>query len=105
MRMVAMLVLAALVAAATPAPERRFVDEPVHENALAGRFTAPSDGGRHPAVIILGGFEGSAPGESLCLALQGYAAFEVAYFGAPPLPRSADKIPVELVSRAFDWLL
>jgi dienelactone hydrolase len=103
--MLAPLALAALLAAASPSPERRFVDEPVHENALVGNFAAPADGGRHPAIIVLGGFEGEAPGEAYGLALQGYSAFSLAYFGAPPLPRSADKIPVEIVSRAIDWLL
>jgi dienelactone hydrolase len=102
--MVAVLALAALVAAASPSPERRFVDEPVHENALVGDFAAPADGGRHPALIVLGGFGGGTPGEAYSLALQGYAAFAVAYFGTAPLPRTADKVPVETVSRAIDWL-
>jgi dienelactone hydrolase len=102
--MVAALALAALLAAASPPPGRRFVDEPVHENALVGNFAAPSDGGRHPALIVLGGFEGGIPDEAYSLALQGYAVFGVAYFGAAPLPPSADKIPVETVSRAIDWL-
>src|SRR5665213_3430402 len=105
--MIAALVLAALVAAAspTPSPERRFVDRPVRENALVGEFSAPADGGRHPALIVLGGFEGDVvPGEAYGLALQGYSAFAVAYFGKSPLPNAADKVPVETVSRAIDWL-
>jgi dienelactone hydrolase len=105
--MIAALVLAAMVAAAspTPSPERRFVDRPVRENALVGEFSAPADGGRHPALIVLGGFEGDVvPGEAYGLALQGYSAFAVAYFGKSPLPNAADKVPVETVSRAIDWL-
>jgi dienelactone hydrolase len=103
--MLAALVLSAVVAAATPVPRPgEPVEIPVHENALVGEFAAPPDTARHPAVIVLGGIEGGIPSESFGFARQGYAAFSVAYFGAAPLPNVIERIPVERVSRAIDWL-
>jgi dienelactone hydrolase len=104
--MFAALALAAvLAAAATPAPRPGAPFEiPVHENALVGEYAAPPDTARHPAVIVLGGMEGGVPGESFGFARQGYAALSVAYFGADPLPKAIERIPVERVSRAIDWL-
>ena len=102
--MVALLALAVGLAVA-PSPEPRLLIEPIHENALVGDFAAPADGGRHPTVIIIGGFEGNTGGDATSLAIHGYSAFALAYFGGPSLPRSADQIPVELVSRAIDWVL
>lgn len=103
--MFAALALSALLGAATPAPHP---GEPtvrdVHENALVGRFIAPRDAVKQPAVIVLGGFEGGIPGDAFTFARQGYATFAMAYFGTPPLPRATDEIPVESVSRAVDWL-
>jgi dienelactone hydrolase len=104
--MIAALVLAVLLAPATPVPRPGgLIIEQIRENALVGEFTAPREGVRGPAVIVLGGFEGGIPGEGFSLAQRGYAAFSVAYFGIEPLPRAADLIPVESVSRALDWLL
>jgi dienelactone hydrolase len=105
--MLAALALSALIAAAaTPAPRPgEPVSEQVHDNALVGEFVAPPDVARHPAVIVLGGFDGGVPTEAYGLARQGYAAFSVAYFNAPPLPKEADQVPVERVSRAIDYLL
>ncbi|MDB5069513.1 MAG: hydrolase of the alpha/beta superfamily [Candidatus Eremiobacteraeota bacterium] len=112
--MLAAFALAAvLAAAATPAPRWAApqalrpgepVEIQVHENALVGEYAAPGDTARHPAVIVLGGIEGGIPGESFGFARQGYAAFSVAYFGADPLPKVIERIPVERVSRAIDWL-
>lgn len=104
--MLAALALAAvLAAAAVPAPRPgEPLDIQVHENSLVGEYAAPADTARHPAVIVLGGIEGGIPNESFGFALAGYAAFSVAYFGAAPLPNAIERIPVERVSRAVDWL-
>lgn len=103
--MLAALALSALLGAATPPPHPGApVEHAVHENSLVGDFIIPRDAVRQPAVILLGGFEGGIPGDAFTFARQGYAAFAVAYYGTPPLPRSADQIPLETVSRAVDWL-
>jgi dienelactone hydrolase len=104
--MIAALALSALLGAA-PTPQPR-PGEPirreVHENSLVGEFIVPRDDVRQPAVIVLGGFECGVPGDGFTFAHQGYATFSMAYCGAQPLPRAAEEIPVESVSRAVDWL-
>jgi dienelactone hydrolase len=107
--MFAALVLSALVAAApTPRPPTprpgEAIYEQVHENALVGEFAALPHASRQPALIVLGGLEGGIPEDGLGLARQGYATFAVAYFGAPPLGKVVDRVPLETVSRALDYL-
>jgi uncharacterized protein len=104
--MIAALALTALLGAATPQPRPgEPIRHEVHENSLVGEFVVPRESVKQPAVILLGGFEGGVPGDAYTFAHQGYAAFAVAYFGTQPLPRAADEIPVETVSRAVDWLV
>jgi dienelactone hydrolase len=102
--MIAALAFSALLAATPPPRPGEPLEEQVHQNALVGEFAAPREGVRQPAVIVLGGFAGGVPGDAFGFAQAGYAAFAVAYFGAAPLPRAADLIPVETVSRAVDYL-
>lgn len=103
--MIAALVLATLVAAASPEPHPGApIEVEVHQNSLVGEFARPPDPGRHAAIIVLGGFNGGVPSEDFAFAELGYSALALAYFGAPPLPRGIDQIPVETVSHAIDWL-
>ncbi len=103
--MIAALVLATLVAAASPEPHPGApVEEEVHQNSLVGDFARPPDPGRHAAVIVVGGFTGGIPNEAFSFAELGYSSLSLAYFGVAPLPKAIDQIPVETVSRAIDWL-
>jgi dienelactone hydrolase len=102
--MMAMLAFTALLAATPAARPGEPRAEQVHENALVGELITPREGVRQPAVIVLGGFDGGIPGDAFGFARSGYAAFAVAYFGAAPLPRAPDLIPVETISRAVDYL-
>jgi dienelactone hydrolase len=72
---------------------------------FAGAFYAPYGGRKLPAVIVLGGSEGGIPREQAALlASHGYAALALAYFGLPPLPNELDRVPVETVGKALQWL-
>jgi len=104
--MIAALALATLVAAAaTPVPHPGApVEEQVHQNRLVGEFAHPPDPGKHAGVIVVGGFGGGIPDEAFDFAREGYAALAVAYFGTPPLPQAIDRIPVETVTNAIDWM-
>jgi dienelactone hydrolase len=103
--MIAALVLATLVAAASPEPRPGApIEVEVHQNSLVGAFAHPPDPGRHAAVIVLGGLDGGIPSEDFAFAELGYSALALAYFGTPPLPKGIDQIPVETVSHAIDWL-
>jgi dienelactone hydrolase len=70
-----------------------------------GKFYAPADGKRHPAVILIGGSEGGIPKHNVAkLTGEGYAVLALAYFGVDGLPKHLVSIPVETVSHGLDWL-
>jgi dienelactone hydrolase len=80
---------------------------PVREAGLVGTFFEPSDGGRHPAFLVLSGSGGGIPpaiGPAGGLASRGYAVLALAYFGVDPLPRVLSNIPLEYFGNAFRWL-
>lgn len=66
------------------------------------------DPGPHAAVLLLGGSEGGLGGGThhMALALQkeGFAVFQLAYFGAPGQTDALERIPLELFDRGLDWL-
>lgn len=71
--------------------------------SFEGTVCTPVTGGKHPAIVLLGGSEG---GDMLRYAAprfaeEGYVAASVAYFGAPGLPQSLENIPVETVGNAI----
>ena len=94
--------LSLLLAAASPTPRP---GEPiyteVHEHTLVGELSVLPDPARHPAVIVLD--EAGVP-QTGTLTNEGYATLMLAYYGVPPLPRTLDRVPVETVSRAVDYL-
>jgi pimeloyl-ACP methyl ester carboxylesterase len=77
----------------------------VEEEGLVGTLFCPSTPGPHPAVITLGGAGGGlSEGGAKTLALEGFAALALAYFGVDPLPRELVEIPLEYFGRAITWL-
>ncbi|HEY3562222.1 MAG TPA: acyl-CoA thioesterase/bile acid-CoA:amino acid N-acyltransferase family protein, partial [Kribbella sp.] len=74
---------------------------------LTGAYVVPKpDGGRHPAVLLLGGSEGGVPSESTAdlLASHGYPVLRLAYFRAPGRPYDLRNIPIEYFASAARWL-
>ncbi|RZQ63940.1 acyl-CoA thioester hydrolase/BAAT C-terminal domain-containing protein [Amycolatopsis suaedae] len=81
------------------------VTVPVSRPGLVGVLCAPDAPGPHPAVLVVGGSEGSVPEfAARALAGEGFAALAVAYFGTGPLPPDLVEIPVEYFTAAVDWL-
>jgi dienelactone hydrolase len=87
------------------------VQEDVHADGLVGRyFHRGAEPG--PAIVVLGGAEGGLIFADLIgpqLAARGYAVLGVAYFAPAAnavagLPTALNRIPVELLERARDWL-
>lgn len=79
---------------------------PVRAGGLVGTFYEPPDGGRHPALLVLGGSEGGIPrvaGPSGGFASRGYAVLALAYFGVEGLPGTLSNIPLEY-GTAINWL-
>ena len=87
------------------------VQEEVRTDGLVGRYFHRG-GTREPAVVVLGGAEGGLIFADLIgpqLAARGYAVLGVAYFAPAAnaiagLPTALNRIPVELLERAREWL-
>jgi dienelactone hydrolase len=80
---------------------------PVHTDGLVGMFYEPPGGGRHPAMIVLGGSEGGIPrpvAHAGGLASRGYPVLALAYFGVEGLPGMLSNIPLEYFGTAINWL-
>ncbi len=80
---------------------------PVHADGLVGALYEPSEPGRHPTMLVLGGSEGGIPraaGHAGGLASRGYTALALAYFNAENLPRALSNIPLEYFGKALRWL-
>lgn len=100
MMIFAMALLAAVETTPAPAPSC------APAVGFTGTLCTPATAGKHPAIILLGGSEG---GDSMArnapdYAKSGYVAASVAYFGAPGLPQSLIRIPVETVGAALSAL-
>jgi len=98
-------------AAAVPpaaATASQAVPRAVSVDGFVGLFYPPAaSGGRHPAMLVLGGSEGGLTGATVLgapLAKVGYAVLGVAYFGAPGLPANLQDVPLEQLDRAIAWL-
>jgi dienelactone hydrolase len=93
---------------------RRMVGEGVstveltaRRNGLAAHYWTGPSGARLPtAVLALGGSEGGYGNglQAQLLASHGYPVLQLAYFGAPGLPRELRSIPLEYLARALRWL-
>jgi dienelactone hydrolase len=70
---------------------------------FVGTICGPIAGGRHPAVIVLGGWPG---GDTMIetarqLGARGYVAASVAYFATPGTQPTLVAVPVEIVGRVL----
>ena len=74
---------------------------------VKGNLFVPTAGGRHAAVLVLGGSEGGnawARSVAAALSAQGYVAFAESYFKAPGLPDKLQEIPLERFRAGIDLL-
>jgi dienelactone hydrolase len=80
---------------------------PVHQRGVSGLFARPAGPGPFPAVVAFTGSSGglgAAAAWAPVLASHGFATLAMAYFGAPGLPERLERIEVEVVERAVEWL-
>ncbi|HWS63404.1 MAG TPA: acyl-CoA thioesterase/bile acid-CoA:amino acid N-acyltransferase family protein [Steroidobacteraceae bacterium] len=74
-------------------------------DGLVGILFLPPGEGPHPSVLILhGGGGGMDEYSGAMLASRGYAAFNLAYFSEPGLPRGLVNIPLEYFEHAIRWM-
>ncbi len=61
-----------------------------------------------PAILLLGGSEGSlgtaARRDALALREEGYHVLQISYYRAPGQPENLEMIPLETFDRALEWL-
>lgn len=80
--------------------------EILHVNeSIVGTLCYPKNKDSLPAIVLLGGSDGSVHESSAAiLASQGYAVLALAYFGKEGLPKGIENIPLEYVEKAFNFL-
>lgn len=72
---------------------------------VQGQLFLPQQQGRRPGVLVLGGSEGGRDAlTAASLAVEGYPALALAYFGEPGLPRTLRRVPLEYAERALRLL-
>ena len=75
---------------------------------VPANYYAPSGSGPHPAILLLGGAEGSLRGfrnvYARALADQGYAVLYVGYYMTREDNRSFNLVPLETFDRALAWM-
>jgi hypothetical protein len=80
----------------------------IAREGLFGNFYPALGDGPHPAVLLLGGSEGGLGSAThhtaLVLQQEGFAVFQLAYFGAPGQSDALEAVPLELFDRGLDWL-
>jgi dienelactone hydrolase len=77
----------------------------INRKGFVAAYFAPTDGARHPGVIVLNGSDGGLQRDTAALlARHGFCTLAVAYFGIGSLPRYLSDIPIEMVERAMTEL-
>ncbi|MFN3668788.1 MAG: acyl-CoA thioester hydrolase/BAAT C-terminal domain-containing protein [Brevundimonas sp.] len=94
---------AAAAAAPSPPPTLEIRDP----GLVADYFSADPASSKAGAIIVLGGSEGGLNGSrnlARRLAAAGFDALAVSYFGEPGQSARLDRVPIEPVVRAREWL-
>ncbi len=98
-------VVATAMASRTGVPDD-LVRESIDVPDLIADYYAPAGSESQPAIMVLGGSEGGLPLRNVpsLLAMHGYSALGVAYFGLGGLPDALENIPLEYFASAIAWL-
>lgn len=77
----------------------------VRHRGLVGVLYVPDDGRPRPGVLLLGGAEGGLhEDDAALLAAHGFAGLALAYYGAPGLPATLQRLPLEYFGQAVEYL-
>ncbi len=77
----------------------------VSESGVVGTLFSPKGAKGLPAILVLPGSDGGIPDKTAAyFASQGFTTLALAYFKAPGLPKTLEKIPLESLLRGAEWL-
>ena len=92
----------------TPASTEAIAPQHIRDGAMIADLYRLARAGRTPAILLLGGSEGglgkAAANQAAALAAHGYVVLQLSYFGSPGQPAALKSIPIEIFTRALDWL-
>lgn len=88
------------------APSVRIIDQRQAKSGVYGEYFRPAGASSRTAVVLLGGSNGGLGNGFAAglLASHGYPVLSLAYFGAPGLPTTLQRIPLEYFQHAISWL-
>jgi len=68
------------------------------DSPFAGIICVPAASGRHPAVVLFGGYGGDGEARRFAreLSTRGFVTAAISYFGAPGTPKTLVDVPVEI---------
>ena len=77
----------------------------VRDQGLVGVLYVPDDDQPRPGVLLLGGAEGGLhEDDAALLAGHGFAVLALAYYGAPGLRATLERIPLEYFGQAVEYM-
>ena len=79
----------------------------IHSDSMAAMFHYPKDATGLPGLVFLSGGEGGYENISRMariIASHGYAVLALAYYHIDPLPKHLERIPLEYIFHAIDWI-
>jgi len=85
---------------------KEYAERPSSTGFYGDFFAPPASSSIRPGIVIFGGSEGGlvTATEAGLLASHGYPTLALAYFGAPGLPQTLQRIPLEYFVTALRWL-
>lgn len=92
--------------------ERVFCDDTVISknvisNQLLARYFTKSNSSKCPTIIVVSGSDGrieKAQAIAQCLAMKGFSTLALCYFGMDHVPNDLDRIQMEYLKNAIEWL-
>lgn len=83
------------------------VSENIISDRLLARYFTGSNYDKRPVVIVVSGSDGrieKAQAIAQCLAMKGFSTLALCYFGMEHVPDNLDRIPMEYLENAIEWL-
>lgn len=84
------------------------ISKNVISDQLLGRYFTRKGSDKRPAILVVSGSDGrieKAQAIAQCLAMKGFSAFALCYFGMEHVNADLDRIPMESIENGIRWLM